>query len=98
MNRLVQAQLNQINSAIAQIDGALKKSREFAAKQESTREDLQKQVWNRGKELAALQRSLREFEALQAENEGRKRIQADLNERLKRVLGYSKALSDSLQS
>lgn len=97
MNRIVQAQLNQISGAIDQLEIALKKTRDFAQKQEAARDDLQKQLWKSAKETTVLQHAQKDYEVLQAENDSLRTVQTEINERLNRVLGYTKALSESLQ-
>ena len=92
MNKLVSAQLKQIENAAEQLHNALQSASQQIKTHEEAHERLLQQYWNSGKEMAVLGETAKGYEALQQQNDILRQAQLELKERLGRVLAYSKAL------
>ena len=97
MNPLVRAQLKQIELAVAALGDALAGQGEEIAKLQRTREGLQKQVWTRSKEITVLQEAAADYDDLKQAKARLEEKQGLLEERLRKVLAYTRALSEEVR-
>jgi len=68
VNPLVRAQLKQIEQAVAALGEVLVEQRGEVEKLQGAREELQKQVWRRSKEVAVLQEAAADYADLKQAN------------------------------
>lgn len=97
MNPLVRAQLKQIEQAVSALGEVLGEQRDEVAKLQQAREDLQKQVWSRSKEIAVLQEAAADYDRLKQENLGHREKQTQLEAHLRKILAYTRALSEEVR-
>lgn len=97
MNELVKSYLSRIEKSVHDLHEALRQSHEQLQTQQEAHERLLKQYWSRGKEVSTLSEAMKNFEALQNENQRLKEAHKELQERTRRVLEYTKALTDEFR-
>ncbi|MBX3176978.1 MAG: hypothetical protein KF886_06450 [Candidatus Hydrogenedentes bacterium] len=97
MNPLVRAQLRQVEQAIAGLGEVLAERADDIEKLQAARENLQKQVWTRSKELSVLESAVADYDALETANRRYREREADLEQRLRQVLAYTRALSEAIR-
>ncbi len=97
MNPLIRAQLKQIEQALDGLQGVLTHQRDAREKDGEAHEQLLRQYWSRGKELATVRDTLEDFEDLKAENDRLNATHKELRERLGKVLDCTKTLSGELR-
>lgn len=97
MNALVKAQLKQIEQSLAALGEVLTKHQEELARLRDTRDGLQRDVWSRSKEIAVLKEAAADYAALQEANEKCRERHARLEEHLRKVLAYTRALTDEVR-
>ncbi len=97
MNPLIRAQLKQIQQAVDGLQGVLTRQRDGREKDAEAHEQLLRQYWSRGKELAAMRDTLEEFEEVKTENQRLAATYNELQERLGKVLDCTKTLSGELR-
>ena len=97
MNPLVKTYLQQIDQSIARLGEVLADSRAEIARQQEDRDKLQQQVWSRSKEMAVLQEAVSDYDALRQANERYRARHAQLEEHLKKVLAYTRALAEEVR-
>ena len=97
MNPLVKNYFRQIEQATAVLADTLAERRENAAVQQEARDGLQKEVWSRRKEIAVLQEAASDYDDLKQENERHRAREVELAERLRKVLAYTRALTEEVR-
>jgi hypothetical protein len=97
LNPLVKTYLRQIEEATAALADTLAERREAAAIQQEARDNLQKEVWSRQKDIAVLQESASDYADLKEDNERRRAREAEVAERLRKVLAYTRALTEEVR-
>lgn len=97
MNPLVKSYLRQITQATEELGQILSERRQTIDVLKEGRDALQKEVWSRSKEIAVLQESAADYAELRRENEGHRERQAELTERLRKVLAYTRALTEEVR-
>lgn len=97
MNPLVRAQLKQIEQAVAALGEVLAEQREEVNRLQGAREELQKQVWSRSKEVAVLQEAASDYADLKRANAGYLERQEQLEGHLRKILAYTRALSEEVR-
>ena len=97
MNPLVRAQLKQIEQAVSALGEVLAEHREEIDKLQHTREDLQKQVWSRRKEIAVLQEAASDYDDLKQANLRHEEKAVQLEAHLRKILAYTRALSEEVR-
>lgn len=97
MNPLVRAQLKQIEQAVSALGEVLAERREEVEKLQHTREHLQKQVWSRSKEVAVLQEAAADYDDLKQANARYREKQVQLEAHLRKILAYTRALSEEVR-
>lgn len=97
MNPLVKTYLQQIEQSISGLGGVLAEHRSEIARQQEARDRLQQQVWSKSKEMAVLQEAAADYEALRQANERYRARHAQLEEHLKKVLAYTRALAEEVR-
>ena len=97
MNSLVKTYLQQIEQSIAGLGEVLADSRAEIAKQQDARDKLQQQVWSKSKEMAVLREAASDYDALRQANERYRARHAQLEEHLKKVLAYTRALAEEVR-
>lgn len=97
MNPLVRNYLRQIAQATDALGEVIAEQRESIAAQREARENLQKEVWSRQKEIAVLQESAADYAALKGENAQFRAREVELGERLRKVLAYTRALTEEVR-
>ncbi len=97
MNPLVKNYLRQIEEATAVLAATLAERREAAAIQQEARDALQKEVWSGRKEVSVLRESVSNYDDLKKENETHRAREAELTERLRKVLAYTRALTEEVR-
>jgi septation ring formation regulator EzrA len=95
---LVKAQIDRIHEAIDGLEEQTVLDRNRIQEQDQAHEKLQKELWTRQKELSTVQRTVEDFEELHAENERFSTTNEQLKERLNRLLGHVKALTEAMRS
>jgi chromosome segregation ATPase len=94
MNPLIQRQLGDIRSAVAELGEILKDSRVRTDKIADERDVIRRDNWTQSKELATLRRRTKDFSDIEEENQKFQGQRQELRDRLNRVLDYTKALTD----
>ena len=97
MNALVRAQLKQIEQAVAALGEVLAEQTGEIDKLQGARESLQKQVWTRSKEIAILQEAAADYDDLKQANARYREKQAQLEEHLRKVMAYTRALAEEVR-
>lgn len=97
MNPLVKTYLQQIEQSIAGLGEVLAERRSEIARQQEARDRLQQQVWSKSKEMAVLQEAAADYETLRQANERYRDRHAQLEEHLKKVLAYTRALAEEVR-
>jgi len=97
VNPLVRAQLQQIEQAIAELGEVLAGQRTEVDRLRQAREELQKQVWSRSKEVSVLQEAASDYDDLKQANRRHQERQSLIEERLRKVLAYTRALSEEMR-
>jgi len=97
LNPLVKSYLRQIGQATEELGEILSEHRRTIAIQQDARESLQKEVWSRSKEISVLQEAAANYDELKRENEVRRSREAELAERLRKVLAYTRALTEEVR-
>lgn len=97
MSAFLKSLFGQIETALDELEGQIEKRVERIKHQEERFVELRQQYWQRGKELSTLSVDREEFEALQRANERCYANQKEVTEHLKRVLGFTKALTSELR-
>lgn len=97
MNPLLRSQLKQIEQAVAGLGKVLAEQGAEIDKLQRMREDLQKQVWSRSKEVSVLQAAAADYDDLKQANARHREKQARLEEHLRKVLAYTRALSEEVR-
>jgi len=96
LNPLVKGYLAQISRATEQLGTILSEQRQTIALQQDARDGLQKEVWSRSKEIAVLQAAAADYDDLKRDNERHQAREAELAERLRKVLAYTRALTEEV--
>jgi len=94
MNPLVAQHLDQVRKGIQDLSEALTQTHEQLAQHKQTREQLQKQNWAQAREIAVLKNDAQDIAQLREENKRFRQKDAQLRERLARILRYTAALTD----
>jgi predicted nuclease with TOPRIM domain len=97
VNPLVRTYLQQIEQAIARLGEVLADSRAETVRQQEARDRLQQQVWSKSKEITVLQEAAADYDALREANERYRLRHAQLEEHLKKVLAYTRALAEEVR-
>lgn len=97
MNPLVKTYLQQIEQSIAGLGEVLADGRAEIARQQDARDKLQQQVWSKSKEMAVLQEAASDYDTLLKANERYRERHAQLEEHLKKVLAYTRALAEEVR-
>jgi predicted nuclease with TOPRIM domain len=97
VNELVRAQLRKIADQVEDLNDLLAGSREDLAHQQADHERLLKEFWSRQKELSVLKEGWEDYTRLQRENEAFRRMRDELRERMNRMLGWTRALTDEFR-
>ncbi|MBI2433705.1 MAG: hypothetical protein HYV26_12635 [Candidatus Hydrogenedentes bacterium] len=97
MNRLLQSYSDKIEQRLERLHALLESTEQELERQREAREKLVQQYWSRGKELSVLNEATKSYAALQEDNKRLRDTQQQLQERLARVLEYTKLLSDTLR-
>ena len=97
MNPLVKNYLRQIEAATTVLANTLAERREAAAIQQEARDALQKEVWSGRKEISVLRESISNYDELKKENERHRTREAELAEGLRKVLAYTRALTEEVR-
>jgi hypothetical protein len=97
VNPLVKTYLQQIEQSIAGLGEVLADGRAEIARQQDARDKLQQQVWSKSKEIAVLQAAASDYDTLRKANECYRDCHAQLEEHLKKVLAYTRALAEEVR-
>jgi hypothetical protein len=97
LNPLVKNYLRQIEEATTALADTLAERRESAVVQQEARDGLQQKVWSGKKEIAVLQEAASDYDNLKKENETHRAREAELAERLRKVLAYTRALTEEVR-
>ncbi len=97
MNPLVKTYLQQIEQSIAGLGEVLAEGRGEIARQQEARDKLQQQVWSKSKEMAVLHEAVADYEALRQANERYRARHTQLEEHLKKVLAFTRALAEEVR-
>lgn len=97
MNPLVKTYLQQIEQSIAGLGEVLADSRAEIVRQQEARDRLQQQVWSKSKEISVLQEAASDYGALRQANERYRTRHAQLEEHLRKVLAYTRALAEEVR-
>lgn len=97
MNPLVKTYLQQIEQSIAGLGEVLAERRDEIARQQEARDRLQQQVWSKSKEIAVLQEAASDYENLRQANAQYRGKHAALEEHLKKILAYTRALAEEVR-
>ena len=97
MNPLVAKQLYLIKENIQELHKALVAARAEIADQLEARERLMKEHWSDRKEVATLRRAGSDYDKLEAENERLRARTCTIEEGLRRILIYTKALDEEFR-
>jgi hypothetical protein len=97
VNPLVKTYLQQIEQSIAGLGEVLADSRAEVARQQDARDKLQQQVWSKSKDMAVLQEAASDYDALRQANERYRARDAQLEEHLKKVLAFTRALAEEVR-
>ena len=97
MNPLVKNYLRQITDATKALDDILAERRETIAIQQEARDALQKEVWSNKKAIAVLKESAADYEDLRQGNLAYQEREAALEAGLRKVLAYTRALTEEVR-
>jgi hypothetical protein len=97
VNPLVRTQLKRIEKAVGALGEVLAEQGTEIDKLQQAREALQRQVWTRSKENAVLQEAAADYDILKQANARQEEKLAQVEERLRKVLAYTRALSEELR-
>jgi hypothetical protein len=97
LNPLVKNYLLQIADATAELGEILAERQETITNQQAARDALQQQVWSRSKEIAVLQEAASDYNDLKRANEGHREREVALAEGLRKVLAYTRALTEEVR-
>lgn len=97
MNPLVRTQLKRIENAVAALGEVLDEQGTEIEKLQQAREALQKQVWTRSKENVVLQEAAADYDDLKQANTRYAAKLVQVEERLRKVLAYTRALSEEIR-
>lgn len=97
MNSLVKAQLKQIEQAVAALGEVLAERGSEIHRLQDARDALQREVWSRSKEVAVHREAAADYDALQEANVRYREKHALLEEHLRRVLAYTRALTEQVR-
>ena len=98
MNPIVEQQLRQITALVEELRLTLVETKGLLKEKQQAYSELTQKYWGRGKEIAIISRNEEEFRALSEENERLHAQNRELQERLERILAYTKALSEEFRS
>lgn len=97
MNPLVRTYLQQIEQSIAGLGEVLTERRAEIARQKDARERLQQQVWSKSKEITVLESAAADYGALREANARYQERHAQLEEHLRKILAYTRALAEEIR-
>lgn len=97
MNPLVKTYLQQIEQSIAGLGEILADGRAEIARQQEARDRLQQQVWSKSKEMVVLQEAVSDYDVLRQTNDRYRNRHAQLEEHLRKVLTYTRALAEEVR-
>jgi len=98
MNEMLRAQLDRINAACRELADALDRQRADMGRIAEQRDRLQQEQWALQRSLAALNRASEDYDRVVEQCEALRAREAQLRERLERVLAAAKALSTELRT
>lgn len=98
MNEMLRAQLDRINAACRELADALDRQRTDMGRIAEQRDRLQQEQWALQRSLAALNRASEDYDRVVEQCEALRAREAQLRERIERVLAAAKALSTELRT
>ena len=87
----------QINACLEELHERVEKADEQLESIGISREDLQKKVWSQSRELHVLREQLDEFPELKRINDRYREMNSELEQRLRDILSYTRALAAAMQ-
>jgi hypothetical protein len=98
MNPMAAQLLKEIATNIDDIRIELARAREQVETVTKAKDDLQRRTWGQSREVHVLQERLEEFAEMKAENERFQKTRGEIEERLRRILKSTQALSAEFRS
>lgn len=93
MNLFVAQQLKDISDGIEELGKELDRLNEQLDTSAKARDELRTQTWSQSKEIHVLQERLTSLPSIKAQNDRFLEMKADIEQRLRKILGYTRALS-----
>jgi uncharacterized coiled-coil DUF342 family protein len=93
MNPLVVQQLKRVDTLLQELRRELDDKNEQLGSVTKSRDELRKEAWGLSKELRVLKDSVGDYPRVKSENEHLKALCADFDERLRRILACTRALT-----
>lgn len=93
MNFFVAQQIKDISDGIEELGKELDRLNEQLDASAKARDELRTQTWSQSKEIHVLQERLTLLPSIKAQNERFFDMKADIEQRLRKILGYTRALS-----
>jgi len=97
MNQLLAAQFQAVDRALDELERAVGDLKTRLEEQRENRDALQQACWQRDKEIAVLKRAAADYARLEARIDTLESREDAVRARLHKVLGYTKALNESLR-
>jgi len=89
----IEERVQRIHADIDRLEQALAQSRQSVESEEQKTGGILRRYWSQGQELSALKQTVPDYEVLQKRNEKLEGIYEELQQRLSRILQYTKALT-----